>query len=989
MIRFHCHRCGQQIAVSDELAGRHGKCSRCGTVNTVPGERARPPGTPPRPGGAAGGSEGAAKRPAPSPPDTNGPISDGAWVRAAARIVARDVGRFLLRALRLCGRQIGIGWRALAAKARRYVERRSAARAQEPPEQPPEHVPPPPASHAAQPPAGPPAGAGVPGRPVSPSADRVRAPADRVRAPAVDPPVRGPVPAPRRDREPEPGGPAHAAAWGRWVWRYVRGFLSFRIQITQHVMAAVWVLGSVAIILAAVHRASVEGGSADAQGGSDPVWDVLAVLASLVAWRLFCEALVLPFPICNSLGDMARSLGMQPGRAGAPKRDPARAVLDVLLIRSLIFVFLVQVGWVVGSVWIALGAEPDALFRWLTDHPALQTLCRVAGVFVWRLVCEVAVAWYRASETLSELRRGEGFSAAKWSVGGFLTLRCMLVPWLVRIVWFAGLAGLGYVAITGPSAMPKGIPAGWAIVVLPLGVLVLRMACESAIVLFTLHEGAHALEQHASRTLPGSWGAGLALPPGPRWFRRMITPGLIVFSWILGLPILAVWLAVASPLAGMLLHPLVVFVGTLGILAAHRATHEVQVIFFRVNEAFGRTAVAVGAGSGVEPSRASCRLGDILMFRAMLLPILIQIAWLVAVILYIVGLIAVLTSCLPEHADWILTLVILMTVVLMGVRVYCEYAIVLFSINKILAWLRRGLDRALELAGRGVPAGGAGQPDRGVSRTSAGVAAFGCILAAVVLLCTLGTGGKLLGPVFGTWDPNAIFDANELLDANKLPDANGLPGRSLFEDVFKKLDGLRDLWGGREAVPDGREKGDADGSKNGLDPNEHRIDPNGREGDRRRKPRIEEMFTWLTPGWQEGGASARQKLVGTNCRFLRTRQIRRRPVFGGLSIGPKATDTGQSDYTTWRDGVRRQFAAVAAGLAGGNRKLQHKSEKIDGVAYDRSTAFMRDGQLTVLTAVRHGRCMAFWYVGTSALDGWGSFTSCLGGVKRKPSAVPP
>ena len=83
MIIFSCPECGRQFSVSDDVAGRKGKCKACGAAIVVPAPDARKPARIVIDSIDSGGSAGTTSAHAPTPPP----------IRSGAASPVRSVGR--------------------------------------------------------------------------------------------------------------------------------------------------------------------------------------------------------------------------------------------------------------------------------------------------------------------------------------------------------------------------------------------------------------------------------------------------------------------------------------------------------------------------------------------------------------------------------------------------------------------------------------------------------------------------------------------------------------------------------------------------------------------------------------------------------------------------------------------------------------------------------------------------------------------------------
>ncbi|MFO7958034.1 MAG: tetratricopeptide repeat protein, partial [Candidatus Brocadiia bacterium] len=423
---------------------------------------------------------------------------------------------------------------------------------------------------------------------------------------------------------------------------------------------------------------------------------------------------------------------------------------DVLTLRSCIFVYLLTAVWLLGTLLMAVVPVPG-----LGGAPAGALVgvafLRLGAMFAWRLLCEGLAVLFRISETLSDFEREEGL-AAEWSFDKFMGLRFMLTPWLVRIIWFVGVPVIvvatlarpfGLAAFVGPTA-GVGLCIG--------GVLGLRLLCELAIVIQRIYESSDGLRNHVRDEYAEGEARPDLLPAGPLFFRHMIAPGIIVAAWVLGslaiiaAPVVAV--TVGYPARALpVMVPLVLLA-----LLVQRVTAEQSIVVFRIYQSLGEAATMVGEAADQKPQGAGAGFGDFLTFRWMLAPVLIQIDWIVGMVLYVagIGVAAAAGFGMAEQLKQVLgddlagdvsgggfalLAVLALTIILIQFRVGCEFAIVWFSINKVLTTFRRVLGSLLGVAETEEEARARGAA-RKTRRLTGAAAAGACVACALVLVST-------------------------------------------------------------------------------------------------------------------------------------------------------------------------------------------------------------------------------------------------------------
>lgn len=578
--------------------------------------------------------------------------------------------------------------------------------------------------------------------------------------PASEEPAEEPEPATpsapaRRPPTAEPAEVDVVAHTGRLLLE----FATFRLLITGSIVTGVWVAASFAVLVAGFALSGFDWGVPN-----EAAIHWFAVLAALVALRLFCEGLALLFRIDASLRDVVRDLGQ--GAEAEGEEASGRKWVDVLTLRSCIFVYLLTAVWLLGTLLIAVVPVPG-----LGGAPAGALVgvafLRLGAMFAWRLICEGLAVLFRISETLSDFEREEGF-AAEWSFDRFMGLRFMLTPWLVRIIWFVGVPVIvvatlarpfGLAAFVGPTA-GVGLCIG--------GVLGLRLLCELAIVIQRIYESSDGLRNHVRDEYAEGEARADLLPAGPLFFRHMIAPGIIVAAWVLGsLAIIAspvVAVAVGYPARALpVMVPLVLLA-----LLVQRVTAEQSIVVFRIYQSLGEAATMVEEAADQKPQGAGAGFSDFLTFRWMLAPVLIQIDWIVGIVLYVagIGVAAAAGFGMAEQLKQVLgddlagdvsgggfalLAVLALTMILIQFRVSCEFAIVWFSINKVLTTFRRVLGSLLGVTETEEETRARGAARR--TRRLAGAAAAGaCIVCALVLV---GTGTAVSAAAGGPGGPPA------------------------------------------------------------------------------------------------------------------------------------------------------------------------------------------------------------------------------------------
>ena len=547
------------------------------------------------------------------------------------------------------------------------------------PEQMPEA--PPPASVPPPPPADPPAAAADPAQAVA--APPV-APGTQPSAPPVAPPAAEPLPAAASTAGPRSDGL-------RRMGTCVLDFLLFRIQITTSLTIGIWALmWAVTIPLAINHTELAEWIPLPAA----EAWFWLAVFGVLVLERILCEGFVILHRINNSTTDVAHSLGFRRGTAAGAARITGRWLWEVFTLQSLVFVLVVQIVWIIGTIYLLFMPSAGLILEYLAPGNALGVVSRLVMVVLWRTACEGMVVGYRISETVSEVLRREGFARPKGSLGAFVAFRFLVTPWLVRLVWFVGLVALPYVVFAKSELLAPVLPENLAILGLVAGIILLRLFCETVIATYAIHESFEGLAALVAARYKAQKTDEYQEPPGLLFFRSMITPGLIQFVWLLGSLAILAGPAVLAALEDKPESLAWTIPAALFAFLAFRLNCEGLIVVFSINESVGATAEAVRSAQGSPPADGAAWIVDFVTFRTMWAPVLVQILWVLGLLACFLGSVYGITQAVkaerPEDGALIFGCALAGLLVF---RILCEFVIVTFSINKLLSWIRNTLGR--------------------------------------------------------------------------------------------------------------------------------------------------------------------------------------------------------------------------------------------------------------------------------------------------------
>jgi hypothetical protein len=120
------------------------------------------------------------------------------------------------------------------------------------------------------------------------------------------------------------------------------------------------------------------------------------------------------------------------------------------------------------------------------------------------------------------------------------------------------------------------------------------------------------------------------------------------------------------------------------------------------------------------------------------------------------------------------------------------------------------------------------------------------------------------------------------------------------------------------------------------------------------------IASWQALGW----APIRGKMGGMD--VVMSKRMQNRELIAGLVVGPLASSRKAGEYVVFAVKQQRACRELARKsirrLPGGKTVTQ----KFDGVTYDRAIYVKGTSQITVLTTIQDGRCVAYWYIGPTS-----------------------
>jgi hypothetical protein len=473
-------------------------------------------------------------------------------------------------------------------------------------------------------------------------------------------------------------GPAE----GFWAWAV--DFLLFREQVATLLIPVAWLLTWCATIVAALYHADL----ASQIPGTSPLLQTAAYWAGvalvLVLQRVVFEQLAVVLLINDTSTELMRLVERLPGGPGAGTPESGRAFWDLLTLRSFLFVPLTVVVWVGGTAALVFSPFVDLGVR----SALLRGLLAIAAVVLWRIICEEFVVLFRIGQTLAALHRDDDASPEEDPVQRFFSFRALIMPSLVRLVWYAAIVGAALAVATPWVPVHRFLPRGAGLAAAIGALVVVRLACEMSIVVFGIHESLWALRRTLAQAYPD--GASTAhRQPGYLFFRRFVLRGLIAAVWLLGSLVIAVSPAFApwamgrggaQPWSDTLPYTIPL---ALGALVVFRLNCEQLLLVFLLNEAAGESVSVVSAlHAAGKPARRCCGL-DFLRFRALWAPHVIQVIWILALLGFFFTALWCINASLTEMKDKPgvpLTAFLIDIGALIASRFVCELAIVVFSL---------------------------------------------------------------------------------------------------------------------------------------------------------------------------------------------------------------------------------------------------------------------------------------------------------------------
>jgi hypothetical protein len=398
-------------------------------------------------------------------------------------------------------------------------------------------------------------------------------------------------------------------------------------------------------------------------------WIVVALV--VLFERVWCEEVMLLFAMNSAATRLRPRLGVGLGRPPGAGEIGAY-LLDVLAIG--------------GSVAMQ-DLEPGA-GGWL-----LVILAAIIALVLWRVFCEAVIVLHRISETVAEARR---FPGSEQFVRRISHWNLLILPFLVKVVWFAGVL----VALATIVMPPGGLDMLPLLVRVPmafLGLLGLRLFCELGVALFNIHAAGLSLFSAIARRYGHPERLGYVQRGAPVMFRIMIFAEVV--NVVCAIAAIAILVAAGYNretvgMSGILLAIFLVMV--------IRVFAETWIIPFLVHRAFGALAGLLVTASGFPGRPPLATPLDYVLFRAMVSPIVLQITWVLSVLAVVaitgtaaVG--AVSSDGMPPEVTRYIVMgsVGLGVLVIFFLRLFHESAMVGFCIHRSLVQIGGALDRLI------------------------------------------------------------------------------------------------------------------------------------------------------------------------------------------------------------------------------------------------------------------------------------------------------
>ena len=405
---------------------------------------------------------------------------------------------------------------------------------------------------------------------------------------------------------------------------------------------------------------------------------------------------------------------------------------DFMAFRRMIAPILIQIVYWILNVGVVVGTLATALYVG-EDIGAAAVLAVpvviIIGFLLVRIVAEPLILFFRISETTTDIRNakleqaGDGASIIHRkgvTIADFLTFRRMITPVLVRVAF-----GILFALIIVASLFTAFI---WpilyettptieyffgAILIGAIALLFARLIAESFMVIFVINENStdirNAEAERAASTASTAKGGDTSWIGDFLAFRRMITPVLTqVVFWLLVVVFVLCFLVLLRFFVGSLVFLLMPVALIVGFLYARISTEAILVLF-RINETLTDIRRLTMRQGDSTASGGAQSIGDFLVFRRMIAPVLIQVLyWIltVGVVVAIAGLVLAVDA-ISDYSDilpssppgvfHILAIVAGLTILLV-IRIYAEQFLLAFRINETLTDIRNAKYRGRAIA---------------------------------------------------------------------------------------------------------------------------------------------------------------------------------------------------------------------------------------------------------------------------------------------------
>ncbi len=431
----------------------------------------------------------------------------------------------------------------------------------------------------------------------------------------------------------------------------IEDLLTYRRMITPVLLQFVWGISVAGTLLVALWIAN-----------SEPAAIIPIIVIGLLGFRIIFELIILVFRINETLTDIRNMALKQTGALSPPPawKSTSNFLVDFLTFRRMIIPMLITaspavigLGYLIIWIYAAVMVPNQIGGSFNRDAFIYILVFGLIGffvmVYIWRIICEFLIVLFRINDTLSEVRNLRAHESTvtttvRARLNDFLTFRRMISPVAIQILfWLIGLVAVLFISSTGLNFILK-------LLISILGLIVFRVIAEISILVFRVNGTLTDIKNLADKQTGGVASAGNSARSVSDLlkFRRLILPVILqILYWVLtGVIVVASVLTIVF--ADFLKHEIwnIVILGAAWdaawpswlsrlsqivnvacLLLGVRFAAEVFIVAFRINETATdiKNLMAQETGADfVTTDRAKMTMKDLLSFRLMITPILLQ-----------------------------------------------------------------------------------------------------------------------------------------------------------------------------------------------------------------------------------------------------------------------------------------------------------------------------------------------------------------------------